>query len=110
MSALPEVVFPFGLPFNAAEFHNICAEVNYTRMESIGQGYPGSITLFIRMLNDLILMKVNMKDFPADKVPATMETNQTLLEVLARTQGDQTQDYVLNYAKVMSHLQAAAFA
>ena len=96
------MVYPFGPLFNAAHFLEICAEVDCTIKYPKGEGYAGSIYLFMGMVEDLILENVNMKDFLADSVPADMETNQTLLELLACTQGDGTRNYVINYMKVLS--------
>jgi len=122
----PEELHPFGLPFSVQEFLVVCQEFNKSEFVCDQRGleeaarYRGSGLVFNRMVEDLAALKINIKDFLADHVPAEMEDNQVLYTLLASTQGPHTQNNQVNLSRFrlllkepsrlsggFSHLQAA---
>ena len=103
----PAESHPFGLPFSAQEFLTICSE--FEEYEFVHRGeqytnkqpaeYAGSKQLFLRMVEDLVTFKINLRDFLAKQIPAEMEDSFTLLALLASAQGEYTQNFEVNYTR-----------
>jgi hypothetical protein len=116
----------FGLPFSVHEFLVICdgCEKYYTGDNKAAvPKYQGSDHLFFKMVADLAIERINIKDFLADQIPANLEKSTGLLRVLASAQGKHAQNFEIDYMRFiqsitandgtlvgpMSYFQAAAF-
>jgi hypothetical protein len=99
----PTESHPFSLPFSVHEFLTICNEAEMDQDFAVPK-YAGSRMLFLRMVKDLAIDSINLHDFLADHVPASMEENTVLIRLLASAQGELTQDSKVHLGRFLQLL------